>query len=265
MIKKILIGLVAILVIIQFFRIDKTNPEVIAENDFINMVQPDENIQAILKTSCYDCHSNETKYPWYTNIAPISWWVKDHINDGRKHLNFSEWGTYKEKKQKHKLEECFEEVEEGEMPMESYLIVHGEAELNTEQKEELVTWFKEQYNTPKPKKSNELSLNNGEKWKANEATSQGISKMLEIVNNNISDNQVSSLNAKGEQLEQEMKVIFEKCDMTGEAHEQLHNFLFPLFKKFRLMKETSNVEDFYQLEKEVKTHLENYYNYFESV
>lgn len=263
MVKKIALALVAILIIIQFFRIDKTNPEVIAENDFIQMVQPEENIQAILRTSCYDCHSNETNYPWYTNIAPVSWWVKDHINDGRKHLNFSEWGTYKEKRQNHKLEECYEEVEEGEMPMESYLIMHGEAKLSADQKNELVHWFKEKYRNPGTKKTNALSLNNGAKWHANEATTQGVAKMLEIVNNNIADNQISSLNTKGEELEQEMKIIFEKCNMTGEAHEQLHHFLLPLVKKFRTMKEASTVEEFYTMEKEVKAYIETYSDYFE--
>jgi len=263
MVKKIGIALVALLVIIQFFRIDKTNPEVIAENDFINMVQPEENIKTILKTSCYDCHSNETKYPWYSNIAPISWWVKDHINDGRKHLNFSEWGTYKEKRQRHKLEECFEEVQEGEMPMESYLIAHSEAELSPTQKEELVNWFKEKYNAPKAEKSTKLSLKNGAKWKANEATTQGITNMQEIINNNISDSKFSSLTKKGELLEEEMKVIFEKCDMTGEAHDQLHNFLLPLVKKFRALKDASNLDEFYLMEQEVKNYLETYTDYFE--
>lgn len=140
--KKIAIGFVALLVIIQFFRIDKTNPAVVQENDFISVTNPPEHIQLILKTSCYDCHSNESTYPWYTNVAPISWWVKQHINEAREELNFSEWGTFTEKRKKHKLEEVYEEVEEGEMPLKSYLIAHSEAKLTTEQKNELVAWFK---------------------------------------------------------------------------------------------------------------------------
>lgn len=145
MTKKIILGIIAIIVILQFFRIDKTNPEVVAENDFITIVQPNENIKTMLKTSCYDCHSNETNYPWYTNIAPLSWWIKHHIDEGREELNFSEWGTFKVKRQKHKLEECFELIEENEMPKNSYLITHGDAKLTPEQKEELINWFKEQY------------------------------------------------------------------------------------------------------------------------
>ncbi len=142
MIKKIVIGCIALLVIIQFIRIDKTNPAVVIENDFIVQTNPPEHIQTILKTSCYDCHSNESTYPWYTNVAPISWWVKQHINEAREELNFSEWGTFNAKRQKHKLEECFEMIEENEMPLPSYLIVHSEAKLTTEQKNELVAWFK---------------------------------------------------------------------------------------------------------------------------
>lgn len=142
MIKKIALGITAILVIIQFFRIDKTNPVIVQGNDFLTVTNPPENIQLMLKNACYDCHSNQSKYPWYTNIAPISWWVKDHINEGREELNFSEWGTFKEKRQKHKLKETIEVLEEGEMPLESYLIIHDEAKLTTEQKNELVTWFK---------------------------------------------------------------------------------------------------------------------------
>ena len=143
--KKIALGFIALLVIIQFFRIDKTNPAIIQENDFISITNPPENIKQLLKTSCYDCHSNESTYPWYTNIAPISWWVKQHINEAREELNFSEWGTFTEKRKKHKLEECFEMVEEGEMPLKSYLIVHDEAKLTTEQKNELVVWFKAEH------------------------------------------------------------------------------------------------------------------------
>ena len=142
MIKKIAIGLTALVVVIQFFRIDKTNPVIVQENDFITITNPPENIQHLLKSACYDCHSNESKYPWYTNIAPISWWVKDHINEGRDELNFSEWGTYKEKRQKHKLKETIEVLEEGEMPLESYLIIHDEAKMTIEQKNEFIDWMK---------------------------------------------------------------------------------------------------------------------------
>ena len=140
--KKILYGLIIVLIIIQFFRIDKTNPVVNAADDFIEITNPPEEIATILVSSCYDCHSNESTYPWYSNIAPVSWWIKDHINEGRDELNFSKWSTYNTKKKDHKLEEMVEEVEEGEMPLKPYPLTHPEAQLDAVQKAELLNWFK---------------------------------------------------------------------------------------------------------------------------
>lgn len=140
--KKILIGLLILLVIIQFIRIDKQNPTIKKENDFIVMNETPEDIANLIKTSCYDCHSSETKYPWYTNISPVSWFVKHHINEGREHLNFSERGTYDAKKRAHKLDECIEEIEAGEMPLTSYTLMHGDAKLSKAQKEILEDYFK---------------------------------------------------------------------------------------------------------------------------
>jgi hypothetical protein len=139
--KKIVVGIVAFLLVIQFFRIDKINPPVKEEMDFIKIANPSVKVGTILKTSCYDCHSNESTYPWYTNVAPFSWWVKHHINEGREKLNFSEWGTYTSKRKDHKLEECIEQIQEEEMPMDSYLLAHKEAALNEEQKQVLMEWF----------------------------------------------------------------------------------------------------------------------------
>jgi len=140
--KKILAGLVVLFVIIQFFTIDKTNPPVEAEIDMITVEQVPTQIVGILKTSCYDCHTNETVYPWYTNIAPVSWWIKKHIDDGRDELNFSEWGNYSLRRKDHKLDEIVEMVDETEMPLKSYLLAHGDASLSSEQKAMLVEWAK---------------------------------------------------------------------------------------------------------------------------
>lgn len=139
--KKITWALLILLLGMQFFRISKTNPPVLQENDFLVLNGASAEIQNILKVSCYDCHSNASMYPWYTNIAPVSWWIKHHINEGREHLNFSEWGGYSAKKADHKLEECIEMIQEGEMPMNSYTLIHREAKLNEEQKLMLVNWF----------------------------------------------------------------------------------------------------------------------------
>ena len=135
---------VGLLIIAQFFPIDKTNPESDPAKDFLTMVSAPDDIAYIIKTTCYDCHSNETKFPWYTNVAPVSWWVKDHIDHGREELNFSLWGDFPKRRQAHKMEECYEEVEERLMPLKSYTWAHSEARLTPEQRELLVNWFKEQ-------------------------------------------------------------------------------------------------------------------------
>ena len=142
MIKKILLVLLALFVIIQFFRIDRDTPERQAKNDFLVLTNAPSEVSVIMKNACYDCHSYETDYPWYSQIAPISWLLNDHVVEGREHLNFSEWGTYSAKKADHKLEECFEEVDEGEMPLKGYTLMHGDAKLSTEEKNVLTDFFK---------------------------------------------------------------------------------------------------------------------------
>lgn len=143
-IKNIVIFLVFLFLAIQSIRIDKTTSPVNPETDFIALTSANTEVSGMLKTACYDCHSNQPTYPWYTNIAPVSWWIKHHIDEGSRHLNFSIWGTYKEKRKNHKLDECVEMIEEGEMPMSSYTIMHGEAKLTDAQKMQLVEFFKAQ-------------------------------------------------------------------------------------------------------------------------
>ncbi|WP_449401407.1 heme-binding domain-containing protein [Chryseobacterium wanjuense] len=98
----------------------------------------------IINNSCYDCHSNETRYPWYSNFAPASWFLKNHINEGRKHLNFSTFATYEPKQQVDKLEECVEMVEKKEMPLESYFVGHQDAKITDEQRKILINYFKKE-------------------------------------------------------------------------------------------------------------------------
>lgn len=140
--KKVIIIIISALILIQFITIDKTNPNVDISKDFITLTKPPSEIEKLLKSSCYDCHSHNTNYPWYSNIAPVSWIIKNHINDGRNHLNFSVWPDYKEAKKEHKLEECIEMVESSEMPMKGYVLLHNEAELTDEERKQLVYWFK---------------------------------------------------------------------------------------------------------------------------
>jgi hypothetical protein len=139
--KKIFLQLIIVIGLLQFFQINKENPPIEQSKDFITINNPPIEISNILKASCYDCHSHETKYPWYTSVSPLSWWLRYHINDGRKHLNFSTWTDYDAKKQDHKLEECVEEVGEGEMPLNSYLWAHADAKLTADQLEQLTKFF----------------------------------------------------------------------------------------------------------------------------
>lgn len=139
--KYSLTGLVVVLAVLQFFQISKVNPPVVAEKDFINIHQPDKKISALLKDACYDCHSHETKYPWYTNIVPLSYWIKNHIIKGREELNFSNWADYSDKKADHKLEESSEKVSEKKMPLKSYTFTHSNAKLNQDQIKLLSEYF----------------------------------------------------------------------------------------------------------------------------
>jgi hypothetical protein len=140
MVKKIAMGLLVALVIIQFFKPARNISAEKSPNDITNKYAVPASVQEILKTSCYDCHSNNTVYPWYANIQPVAWWIADHINEGKKELNFSEFVTYSPKKAHHKLEEVNEMVKEGEMPLQSYTIIHQDTKLSEPQKLEIATW-----------------------------------------------------------------------------------------------------------------------------
>lgn len=146
--KYIFIGLVCVFIVMQFFRVDQTNPKIEPAKDFIAITNPPADIKKMLESACYDCHSDVTKYPWYSNIAPVSWWMRDHIDEGKSHLNFSVWADYNEDKANHKLHECEEEVEEGKMPLDSYTWTHGDAKLSKEQREKLAEWFKSKMTGP---------------------------------------------------------------------------------------------------------------------
>ena len=139
--KKILLAVLAIFIIIQFIRPTRNTGETEGTNSISKKYTVPDNVQSILKQSCYDCHSNNTKYPWYTNVQPIGWWIQfSHVNDGKRHLNFSEFASYPDKKAKHKLEEIVDEIKEGGMPLGTYTFIHNDAALSPEQAKVLVDW-----------------------------------------------------------------------------------------------------------------------------
>lgn len=145
MIKKIIIGLLIVLVAIQFFR-----PEKNTSNDttyaLAKKYEVPKEVDRLLEVSCNDCHSNKTVYPWYANIQPVAWWLNDHVVDGKRHLNFSEFTNRPLFVQHHKFDEIVEMVEEGEMPLDSYTHfgLHPEANLTPQQRNEITAWAKAQ-------------------------------------------------------------------------------------------------------------------------
>lgn len=139
--KKIIIGIVVLLVAIQFVPIKKNVSEE-TSNQFLVATSASNEISNILEVSCFDCHSNNTVYPWYNNIAPVSWFLKRHIDEGKEHLNFSAWDGYDAKKKHHKLDECVEMIEKDEMPLSSYTLIHKDAKLSQEQQDLLIGFFK---------------------------------------------------------------------------------------------------------------------------
>jgi hypothetical protein len=139
--KKILYAILAALLVIQFIRPTRNNGETDGANAIAKKYQVPEEVHSILKQSCFDCHSNKTNYPWYANIQPVGWWIQySHINDGKRHLNFSEFASYSEKKSKKKLEEIADEVREGGMPLGTYTFLHHDAVLSPEQTKTLIAW-----------------------------------------------------------------------------------------------------------------------------
>jgi Haem-binding domain len=139
--KKILLGLAVILLVIQFIRPTK-NSSSQSGDVFFKDEKVDAKTAAIFKTSCFDCHSNNTIYPWYTEIQPVGWWLQHHVDEGKAELNFDAYSQYSPRRKFHKLEEIEEMLTAEEMPLPSYLILHGDAKLSVDQKKILVDWSK---------------------------------------------------------------------------------------------------------------------------
>jgi hypothetical protein len=137
--KKVGIGLLVILLFLQAYRPAKNDSNKL-DNDISKSYAVPDDVKQILAKACYDCHSNNTTYPWYNNIEPVGIWLANHVNDGKRHLNFNEFSSYKIARQYKKLDECIQEVKENEMPLESYTWIHKEAKLNEIEKQKLFDW-----------------------------------------------------------------------------------------------------------------------------
>ncbi|HAI83066.1 MAG TPA: cytochrome C [Chitinophagaceae bacterium] len=149
MAKKIGVVLVLALIVIQFFRPEKNITTQPATTHISKLYTVPADVEQILVNACYDCHSNNTVYPWYSNIQPVAWWLADHVEDGKKHLNFDTYTTYNLRRQYHKMEEVVEQVEANEMPMKSYKLAHSNARLTDAQKQLLINWANSVMNTMK--------------------------------------------------------------------------------------------------------------------
>ena len=139
-VKIVLICLAVVFALIQFVRIDKSNPPVEPEKTMEAAINVPPDIQQIMARSCNDCHSNKTVYPWYSNVAPVSWWLRNHITEAKRELNVSEYATYAPKKQERKLKEICEQVRSGEMPLPSYLIIHRDSVLSQSEIDAICAW-----------------------------------------------------------------------------------------------------------------------------
>lgn len=140
--KNIFWVLLVVLIIAQFFGPEKNDGNLASIDAFLAETNPSEDVKLILEETCYDCHSDVTRYPWYNSITPVNYWLAGHIKDGKKHFNFSNWVGSPIKRKDKKFEELIEEVEEKEMPLPSYTWTHTDAKLTDAQINAVVDWAK---------------------------------------------------------------------------------------------------------------------------
>jgi hypothetical protein len=138
--KKILLIILAIFIIIQFIRPARNQSSAENPADIFAHYPATDTVKALVVTACYDCHSNNTRYPWYASIQPVAWWLDHHIKEGKRELNFSEFNTFPAKRKDNKLGKVAEEVKEKEMPLSSYTWIHSDARLTDSQREAIVAW-----------------------------------------------------------------------------------------------------------------------------
>ncbi len=141
--KKILIVIVIALIAIQFFRPDRNIDSQASSSDISGVFSTPDPVKVILQNACYDCHSNNTRYPWYINIQPAGWWMTGHIEEAKDNLNFSEFGGYTPRKQISKLEGVAGVIEKDIMPLKSYKMMHKSARLSADEKNLVIGWARQ--------------------------------------------------------------------------------------------------------------------------
>ena len=142
--RALKIGVIAVfvgLIGIQFIPSNRNRSATVLETDFVRTFKPPDQIRRLLKTSCYDCHSNNTRYPWYNTLQPAAWIMEGHIDEGKEELNFSEFGGYSKRKQRSKLKSIKSQIKSGEMPIHSYTYIHWDAILSDQEKKMIEDWI----------------------------------------------------------------------------------------------------------------------------
>ncbi|WP_262245849.1 heme-binding domain-containing protein [Parapedobacter soli] len=144
--KVILTVLLSVFVLMQFITPQRNLSSVPAGQVFVDSFKVDAKVNAILSVSCYDCHSNNTQYPWYTNVQPLGWFMADHITEGKEKLNFDDLPNYSPRRINSKFSQIIEQIEKGKMPLSSYTWMHSGAQLNKEEKQLLINYFDKHLN-----------------------------------------------------------------------------------------------------------------------
>jgi hypothetical protein len=139
--KKIAILLIIVLIGIQFVPTTYNISDEVFETDFTKIYDAPQNIKNLLKTSCYDCHSNNTNYPWYSKVQPGAWFMENHINEGKEELNFNTYGEYSRRRKKSKLKSIISQIKDDEMPITSYILIHRDAKISKEDKTIITKWL----------------------------------------------------------------------------------------------------------------------------
>lgn len=142
-VKIIAIVLLVAFVGIQFIPTTRNQSDSVPSTDFMLVNNVPENIQKKLQVSCYDCHSNNTQYPWYNQVQPVAWFLEDHIKEGKAELNFNEWDSLSNRRKKSKLRSIIKQIESDEMPLYSYTLIHKDASFSEAEKQELIRWIEQ--------------------------------------------------------------------------------------------------------------------------
>ncbi len=138
--KKILLVLLILFLVIQFIRPTMNTNSQLLPTDISKLVPIPDSVRSLLQTACYDCHSNNTRYPWYMNVQPMGWLMAKHIREGKVELNFSEFGSYSKRRQLSKLKSIASSVKDGSMPIASYTWMHSDAKLSAEDEASIIDW-----------------------------------------------------------------------------------------------------------------------------